>query len=287
MMTVFNAKRGCGWPRSFAIGCVRSLLAALALFAGAAGTNATAETVEVYAAGSLRTTVEALARHVAATADIDVKPTFGGSGTLRQRIEAGESPDLFLSADMAAPRKLADAARTLVPVVPFARNRMCLVARRSTGLTPENLTDIMLAKDLRLKTSMPVADPGGDYAMAIFDRIDGVRRGAGQILRDKAQAQMTTMPAALAGHSAGAALFLGNQIDLMVTYCSGATALASEVPELATVAFPPELTPEPIYGMAVLSMKPGALRLALFLLSEKGQAIVAEAGLLPIIEAAR
>jgi len=263
-----------------------SLLAFLAIATLATGAEAT-DTVEIYAAGSLRGAVEALAKDVAADG-IDIKAEFGGSGALRRRIEGGERPDLFLSADMDSPRKLAAAGRTVVPPAAFARNRMCLVARKSAGVTPENLVDLMLAPDLRLRASTPIVDPAGDYAMAIFDRIDARRPGAGKILRDKAQveaeAEKSAPPAA--GLSGIASLFRNNRIDMMVTYCSIRQMFESEVPDLATVAFPPELEPKPVYGMAVLSDKPGAMRLALFLLSEKGQAIIAKAGLLPVLDAA-
>jgi ABC-type molybdate transport system substrate-binding protein len=265
---------------------LRAVVACGAIAVGMVATDAVAETVEIYAAGSLRTAVEALVKQAVLGADVELKPTFGGSGILRQRIEAGEHPDLFLSADMASPRKLAEAGRAIVPVVPFARNKMCLVARRSVSLTGANLVDRMLAGGLRLKTSTPVADPAGDYAMAIFDRIDASRPGAGRILRDKAQSLMDASAAMppVAGHSVGASLFLNNQIDMMVTYCSATQSIEKEVPELATVAFPPELEPRPVYGLALLSTKPGAMRLALFLLSVDGQAIVAQAGLLPILD---
>jgi molybdate transport system substrate-binding protein len=191
------------------------LLLAVSVSAAAQG----AETVEIYAAGSLRHVVEALATEAGPLANVEIKPTFGGSGALRQRIEGGETPDLFLSADTKSPQSLAERGRTIVPVVDFARNRMCLVARRSVGITERNLVDRMLAKDVRLKTSTPVVDPAGDYAMAIFDRIDASRPGAGRLLRDKAQALADSLTAAppLAGHSAGASLFLNSQIDTMVT----------------------------------------------------------------------
>jgi len=45
------------------------------------------------------------------------------------------------------------------------------------------------------------------------------------------------------------------------------------------------LDPHPVYGIAVLSDKPAALRLALFLLSEKGQALVEKNGLVPLLDA--
>ena len=42
--------------------------------------------------------------------------------------------------------------------------------------------------------------------------------------------------------------------------------------------------PDPVSGLAVLSDKPVALHLALFLLSEKGQAVIAHVGLAPTTE---
>ncbi|HYM02954.1 MAG TPA: substrate-binding domain-containing protein [Stellaceae bacterium] len=252
-------------------------------------TSARAESVAIYAAGSLRATVEALAGEAHAAIDVDIKPVFGGSGLLRQRIESGERPDLFLSADLDSPRKLAAAGRTVVPTISFARNRMCVVARPSTGLTPQNLIDRMLAPDLRLRTSTPVADPAGDYAMAVFDRLDALRPGAGRTLRAKAQraAEAEASAAPQPGLAGVVSLFRNDRIDLMVTYCSVRSALEQVMPEITTVMLPPELDPHPVYAMAVLSARPSALRLALFLLSEQGQSIVSRTGLLPLLDAAR
>jgi hypothetical protein len=132
------------------------------------------------------------------------------------------------------------------------------------------------------------ADPAGDYAWAIFDRIDAMRPGFGEVLRPKAQSVLNaTVPAASPGQSPTAALFAANQIDLSITYCSAAGALEKERPELASLPVPPELDPHPVFGLAVLSTNPSAMRLALYLLSEKGQAIVAKNGLLPLLDAPR
>ncbi len=49
---------------------------------------------------------------------------------------------------------------------------------------------------------------------------------------------------------------------------------------------PATLDPHPVSGIAVLSDKPAALELALYLLSEKGQALIAKNGLLPLLEPA-
>src|SRR6201994_1663926 len=93
-----------------------------------------AEPVAVFAAGSLRGVVTDLAAEAKATLGIDVVPTFGGSGLLRERIEKGEKAELFLSADLGSPRKLAADARTIVPALAFSRSRMCIVSRKSTGV---------------------------------------------------------------------------------------------------------------------------------------------------------
>jgi molybdate transport system substrate-binding protein len=258
--------------------------ATLAIIASAtAASAAQPQTVEIYSAGSLRGVVGDLTKEAAAAYGIEVKGTFGGSGSLRERIEKGEKPDLFMSADVGSPSKLQTQGRTVVPVIAFARNRMCVVSRRAAGVTPANLIDHMLTQGVRVKTSTPIADPSGDYAWAIFDRIEQLRPGSGATLKSRAEALMSVKATpATPTQSAAAALFTSQQIDMSLTYCSGFPALQKEVPELTSFPVPPQLDPHPVYGLAVLSDKPGALRLALFLMSEQGQAIIARNGLVPI-----
>ena len=55
-----------------------------------------------------------------------------------------------------------------------------------------------------------------------------------------------------------------------------------EVPGLITVALPPDLTVGPAYGMVVLTDNPLADRFALFVMSERGQAILARYGFTPV-----
>jgi ABC-type molybdate transport system substrate-binding protein len=260
---------------------MKRMLMVLAL--GVIGCGAArAQTVAIYAAGSLRGVVGELSQQAAAF-NIKVTQTFGGSGALRERIEKGEQPDLFLSADVGSPLKLAAQGRTVVPVAAFARNRRCVVARRAAGVTGSNLIDRLLAPQVRVKTSTPNADPGGDYAWAIFERIEVLKPGSGAILKAKAQAMMSAVATPQSPtQSAAAALFAAHQIDMSITYCSGSAALEKELPELVSLEVPPQLDPHPLYGMAVLSSKPEVMRL--YLLSGKGQAIVAAAGLVPVVE---
>lgn len=255
------------------------LAAAAALVAGG---QAHAQAVQVFSSGSARGVVGDLAKQ----AGIEVKAEFGGGGLLRERIEKGENPDLFFSADMAQPEKLAAAGRTVVPVIAFARNRECVVSKKSLGVTPANLTAKLLDPKVRLRTSQPVADPSGDYTWAIFDKIDATRPGAGQTLKAKAEPNMTlTAPPTAPGQSALAALFANDKIDMTIVYCSA--GIDKEVPGLASFPIPAALDPHPVYGVAVLTNRPEALRLALYLLSEPGQAIVAKNGLVPLLDSAR
>ncbi|HEX5049365.1 MAG TPA: substrate-binding domain-containing protein [Gammaproteobacteria bacterium] len=241
-----------------------------------------ADPVVILAAGSLRGVVSDLAAAGNAVG-IEVRSVFGGSGLLRGRIEKGEKADLFLSADLGHPRKLQASGRTVLPVVLFARNRMCVVARRAGGVTEKNLVDRLLADGVRVKTSTPIADPSGDYAWTILDRIEAARPGAGAKLKEKAQANMTlTAPAAAPGQSAAAALFAANLIDVWITYCSASAGVEKEIPGLASIEVPPALDPHPMNGLAVLSDRPEVLRLAVLLLSEEGQAIVGRNGLVPV-----
>lgn len=240
------------------------------------------QTVEIFSAGSLRGVVNDLATEVAPGLNIEVKSTFGGSGLLRERIEKGETPDLFMSADLGHPRKLEAAGRTVVPAIEIARNRMCVVSRRSAGVTAGNLLDRLLDKKIRVKTSTPIADPAGDYAWAIFDAVEALRPGAGAVLKEKAQALMDVKAPAQPGQHPYAALFAAGLIDLSITYCSGIAALEKDAPDLASFPVPPRLDPHPVDGLAVLTNNPAAQRLALYLLSEKGQAIVAREGLVPV-----
>jgi ABC-type molybdate transport system substrate-binding protein len=239
-----------------------TILLALAFTTGAAS----AESVEIFSAGSLRNVVAELGKSVSSEYGIEITPSFGGSGLMRERIERGEKPDLLLSADLGSPQKLAAEGRTVVPAVAFARNRMCIVTRRSAHITSANFVERMLKPEIRIKTSKPVADPSGDYAWAIFERIESLHPGKGKILKEKAERLMDAKAA-------------NARPDESPT----ATRLEHDLPELTSFEVPAALDPHPLYGLALLSNKPEAMRVALFLLSERGQALIAKAGLVPIL----
>ena len=250
----------------------------------ASGTAVRADPVKIFAAGSLSAVLPELVTASGLPAASVAAPTFGPAGLLRHRIESGEAADLFLSADLAQPEHVA-AARGSVPVVPFARNRTCAVGPASLGLTASNLLDRMLDPAVHIGTSTPGADPGGDYAQAVIARAERMHRGAQAVLQAKAQALFggpTSMVPAN-GRSPGGAALLDHRADLLIYYCSSAGPILTEVPGTVSIPLPPALEPGPVYGMAVLGSNPDAARLALFILSGPGQAILTRRGLLPVL----
>lgn len=240
----------------------------------------------LYAAGSLTDAMnQMLAASGIPVAEI-APPVYGPSGVLRERIEHGAPADLLASADLAQPHRLA-AARGNRPVVVFTRNSMCLLARRALGVTQANMLDRMLDPGVRLVTSTPHADPGGDYAWAVFARAEALHPGAKAALEAKAL-QLVGGPTStplVPGHGQVAGVFLADKGDVMLGYCSSAASVLREVSGLVSVPLPPDLTVGPAYGLAVLTDNPLAYRFALFVMSERGQAILARNGFDPVATA--
>jgi molybdate transport system substrate-binding protein len=258
-------------------------LFAVALCLAASASASRADPARVYAAGSLIAPVKQAIKAAGLDASQVADPVFGPSGGLRERIEKGEAADLFLSADMGHPQTLAR-SRPQTLVIPFARNTLCLLSHQSLGLAEANALDKMLDPTVRLATSTPVSDPGGDYAFAVFKRAEALRPGAEAALSQKALKLMggPAAMAPLAGHSVVASIFLADKADVLVNYCSGQAEVKRDVADLVSIRLPPAIDVVATYGLAVLTDNPAAARLALFLLSDKGQAIIAENGLVPV-----
>jgi ABC-type molybdate transport system substrate-binding protein len=261
---------------------VRAFGVALAVLCMLTG-GAVAQPLRIYAAGSLTAAFTDLIRAFPAEQGSVAAPVFGPSGLLRQRIEGGEAADIFASADMAQPRKLAQ-ERPGRPVLLFTRNRLCALAQSSLGLTSANLLDRLLDPAVRLATSTPGADPAGDYAWQVFARAEAIHPGARGILERKAMQLVggPNTPPMVPGHGAVEGIFLADKADVMLGYCSGVETVIAQVPGLVSTPLPPELTVGPAYGMIVLTDNPLADRFTVFVMSEQGQAILAHHGFDPV-----
>jgi molybdenum ABC transporter molybdate-binding protein len=259
-----------------------ALVVAVWSSAAAAGPPAPEAPVKVFAAGSLTGALTAVMKLYKEKTGVDVQAEFGPAGLLRERIEGGDRPDVFASANMAHPQVLADKGIATAPVV-MARNRLCARALPGFGLTTANLFDRMLdPKTVGIGTSTPKADPGGDYAWMIFARAEQARPGAGKILEAKARQLVGGKhnPPVPPGKDAMGYFFEKHAIDLSLGYCSSRQTTPD--PNFTTVALPPELAVTADYGLSVLGHREAALRFALFVLSPEAQHLISLYGFEPI-----
>lgn len=261
----------------------RLFIAALAIVTITAS-PASADNLQVIGAGSLAAAFSDLLRRFPAGPDTVAPPEFGPSGLMRQKIEAGAPADLFASADMGNARALV-AGHSERLVINFTRNRICALARQALGLTTDNMLERLLDPSVRLATSTPGADPGGDYAWAVFARAEALQPGAKAALEAKAQKLVgggDKTPLLVPGKGAMEGVFIAGRADVSLGYCSGAPSVVKEVPGLSIVNLPDSLSVGAAYGMVLLNLKPVTLRFAAFVMSEAGQAVLRTHGFDPV-----
>jgi molybdate transport system substrate-binding protein len=260
--------------------CWLGLMAvALGVFSAA---SAEAPTVRLHAAGSLRAAMTDIAKAYSEAYGLTVTATFGGSGLLKERLLKGEAGDVFASADMGNPQALTSAAKS-GPTVLFAHNHLCAILRPGLKATAASLLDALLDPTIKVGTSTPIGDPGGDYAWTVFRKADAIRPGSRATLEAKA-VKIGNEPGSLpvpAGATNGVAwLFKEKRADIFLAYCTGGAAVAAELPGTMTISLPPTLAVESSYGLTILkdANQDRAAQFALFILSPQGQKILANHG---------
>lgn len=252
-------------------------------------TNAVAqEPLTVYAAGSLRAPLTELGEAFKAKSGVSVRYTFGPSGLLKERIEKGERADVFASANTEHPDALAKANLATPPRV-FTRNEMCALAAPSVKAARDTVIDVMLNPDVKLGTSTPKADPSGDYAWQVFEKIEALRPGS--LAKLDAKARKLTggrdSPAPPANRNVYAELVIVGQADLFLTYCTNAALAVKEQPTLRSISLPKEIAVGANYGVTTLKgASADALSYVTFLLSAEAQAIFARFGFAPLVTGA-
>ena len=239
--------------------------------------------VPVFAAGSLRGPLTEAAKAFEASAGgLPVALTFGASGLLLDRIKTGADAQVFASANMAHPQALS-AAGSFGPTQVFTRNALCALVRPGLAVDSTNLVATLLRPDVKLGTSTPKADPSGDYAFEMFQRVDsaGAPAGSGVALAAKAL-QLTggpTSPPPPADRNVYGVLVASGQADVFITYCTNAVVARREQPQLQVVDIAPAINVAADYGLAVRKdASPAAQAFAAYLLSPAGQAILRKAG---------
>lgn len=243
-----------------------------------------ADTLKVAAAGSLRAAMTELLQRFPRQSDTVDTPEFGASGLMRQKIESGIAVDVFASADMDQPRKLAEGHPDRL-VILFARNTLCALARPNLKLDQANFLDRLLDPSVRIATSTPGNDPLGTYSWQVLARADALKPGARAILEAKTRKLVgggEKTPPLVPGKGAIEGIFLSDAANLMFIYCSAVPAIQKQMPDLTSVKVPDELTVHPADGLIILNAKPVTLRFVAFVMSEEGQAIIRRHGLEPV-----
>ena len=260
---------------------MRTLVVALLV---ALSSSASSAEIKVMAAGSLKDAFIAVFADYTKQYGSGFSPVWGPSGVLRERLQKGEAFDVFASANLPHAQALTDAGLS-GPSVIFARNALCVVTEAGSTLDTRNLVDTLLKPEIGIGTSTPVSDPLGDYAWEMFRKVDAMRPGAFDTLSKKAQQLIggPSTPASVNGRSPLLVALDDHQIDLFITYCSGAQQIVQESSKYKSLAVPPELSVGPEYGLTVSrKAAEGAADFAMYLLSPPAQATLKSFGFIPV-----
>jgi len=263
------------------------IMAAASLLGSAAHSEPLPAPLVVYSAGSMTGALGAMLTRYAAETGKQVDLHTGPAGLLLDKIENGDKVDLFVSANMTHPQRLTAEGKSTATVL-FARNRICVSALPAVGLTSANLLDKLLNPNVRIGTSTPKADPGGDYAWELFDKAGTVRPGAAAILKAKAQQLVggRIEPAKPHGPSTAREFMVQHHVDVSIGYCSSHETTRDT--SIDRVELPPDLAIRVNYGMTVLTIsgdgarREAADRLALYLMSPAVQAMMVPYGFIPV-----
>jgi molybdate transport system substrate-binding protein len=222
----------------------------------------------VFAAGSLRAAMQEIGAEYRKQTGIQIKVTFGPSGVLRERIEAGERPDVFASADVASPAKLAE-KKLGTPPRRFTANSVCAIVGPAITADSSTFLNLLLDPAIRPGTAIPIEDPLGDYTEAVFAKADTLRPGAKKLLDQKAVRLFggKNVPSVPAGQEMNAYFLLsGKQADVMFNYCSGAQAALRSEPRLRIIQLPANLTVSAAFGYTIITgSRPSAADFGKFL----------------------
>jgi molybdenum ABC transporter molybdate-binding protein len=241
---------------------------------------AAADTIQLFAAGSLKAALTDVATAYEAASGNKVEARYGPSGLLKDDISKGAKADVFASANMEHPQALNDEKKS-GPVARFARNTLCALVKPGLKIDTASLLDRMLDPGIKLGTSTPKADPSGDYAFEVFRKAEAIKPGAQSALEKKALQLTGAANSATApnGRTVYGWHVTEARADIFLTYCTNALAAQKENPGQQIVRLPDSLAVAADYGLTVLNGAPApAQQFADFIMSPRGQKILANHG---------
>jgi molybdenum ABC transporter molybdate-binding protein len=235
-----------------------------------------ADTIYLYAAGSLKGAFTDIAKAYESAGDNKIDVKYGPSGVLKDEISKGAKADVFASANLGHPQALYDAKKG-GPVVRFARNKLCALVRSGLAVNTSTLLERMLDPNIKLATSTPLADPSGDYAFDVFRKAEMSKSGAQTKLEKKAL--QLTGDANSAKSPSGRSIYgwhvAEGRADIFLTYCTNAMEAQKENLGQQIVVLPDNLAVGADYGMTVMNgASSAATSFAAFIMSPEGQTIL-------------
>jgi molybdate transport system substrate-binding protein len=136
----------------------------LSLFIAIISSSLYSQTITVAAASNLKYAMDNIVLEFTKETGISVKPIFGASGKLTQQILSGAPYDVFLSADMEFPSKLAQNGSTLTNPKVYGYGTLVLWSANQTPLKG-GISDLCSRKNLTLAIANPKTAPYGIEAM--------------------------------------------------------------------------------------------------------------------------
>lgn len=232
--------------------------------------------VRLYAAGSLRTALTDIGKLSAAEFGHEVALKFGPSGLLKDAIAGGSDADLFASANMEYPRALQRLNRS-GPVFGFARNHLCALVMPGLAVDGAKLVERMLDPAVKLGTSTPNSDLSGDYAFAVFRKLDALNPGARATLGKEALKRTGNSDSAVppAGRVADGWHIAEGRADIFLVYRTAAAEAQQQYPDQQILEPRQSIAVGAEYGLTVIAGASSAARqFADFILSSAGQGVL-------------
>jgi molybdate transport system substrate-binding protein len=125
--------------------------------------------IRVVAAGSLKDPFTAIFADFSKQYGVGFFPTFGPSGLLRERLQGGESFDVFASAALPHAQALTDGGLS-GPSVMFGRNMLCVLTKAARPYETGNLVETLLGRRSGLGPRRPGPTLPGTTSGSCFTR---------------------------------------------------------------------------------------------------------------------
>lgn len=240
------------------------------------------EKLVIYAAGSLRLALPAIAKQVMQLYSTQIEFKFTPAGLLYEKIiQESVHPyaHLFASANTLHPQNLIKNNLASSHHI-FAGNRLCLIVRNQPQLTMLDSLSLLFNSNLKIGMSTPLKDPSGDYTFSLFDNIELRYHGKGEELKKRAKHLVgnTLSPSTPKGLHPAEYFLLNNIVDIYIGYANYAAKILTN-PKLAIIELPAELMPTINYSIALLNhFHPKATSFINYLLSEQGQNYLVDNG---------